>query len=527
MAGERRRMYDLIDHIVADAEQLRSEVDQAFPAPIDVPTVKVPVGESVQTAYDALEPTGGIIQLEVGTHLGELRIRERPPDAPWVTITSDSSEYPPVGSMITPEYLPALGVLQGVTKTTSPIRIQNKAHHVAFVNIGIGPPLTKSYSHVEMGGDKRNMLTPEDRPDGFLFDRCYIFGDPVLGGHRGITLNASNVTVSSCYIKDIFEPGRDSQAVSAWNGGQYLKIENCFLEGGAENVMFGGSDCASPEMACSDILISRCHLSKNYAWMSLASQPSIKCLFEIKSVKRLRMEHCLLECNWKRDWSTGVGVMLKACNQEGGEPTATCEDVVLENLVIRNVGSVFGIIGKNDSGQTSDWMRRVAIRNVLAYDINQTPYLGTGRGMPVANGVDDGIVIDHVTYHSNSHSWMNFYTDSGITASPGPLAFQNSMVCEGSYGYLSATNGIGFAALKKDWPHAQTVVTGNCFKAGSRSQGTLPPDNIRLSAADWEASLGPDHMVLPGSPANAVNTTDGTPPGASFTPPARVGTYSR
>ena len=531
MAGERVRMNALIDHIVADAELLRVEVDEAFPAPtpptVEVPTVNVAVGESVQAAYDTLAPTGGVIQLAPGTHVVTLRIRARAVDAPWVTFTSDTAEHPPVGSMITPDYLPALGVLQGEKPSLSPVKIDNQAHHVAFVNVGFGPPPTKSYPHVEMGGDKVAMPTPELRPNGFIFDRCFFWGDPVLGAHRGICMNAANVSVTGCYMQDIHEVGRDSQAISAWNGAQHIRIENCYLEAGAENIMFGGSDSATPEMTCSDILISRCHLRKNIDWMSLATQPSIKCLFEIKNVKRLRMEYCLLEQNWARDWPQGVAVMLKACNGQNIETWATCEDVTLEHLVIRDVGSIFGTIGKNDSGRVSDWMRRVTIRNVLAYDINQTPYLGTGRGMPVCNGAEEYFRLDHLTYHSNGHSWLDFRTDSGITASPGPLQFTNSVVAEGAYGYLSAKHGVGFAALAKDWPSSQTLVSGNVFKTGERSQGTLPPNNLRLSAADWDASLDPDHRVIPGSPAAAVITTDGTLPGADSTQLTRVGTYSR
>lgn len=514
MATDRARIDALLDAIVWNAEAVRTELDSVLlvpkPEPVPEYVVFVEVGDSVQAAYDSLLATGGVIRLAPGLHRGNLTLAARPPDATLITVTSDSENLPGVGQRIGPEYVEALGILQGVSASVAPVRILNQARHVAFVNVGIAPPVTKSYPHLDMGGDEAGMLTPGDRPDGFLFDRVYIYGDPVLGAHRGLSANASNVTLRNSYIKDVFEVGRDSQAVSAWNGCQNLVVDNCHLEGGAENIMFGGADSASPEMTCQDILIKNCTLQKVYtdAWKAA----SIKCLFEIKNVKRLRLERCLLQQNWRRDWATGVAIMLKACNGGSGETWATCEDVTIENVVIRSVGSVFGLIGKNDSGRLSDWMRRVRFRNVLAYDINVGPWLGTGRGCPVANGAEDAVVFDHITMHTNGHSWMDFRTDSGITASPGALKVTNSMLAESSYGYLSQANGVGMAALQKDWNG--TVLAGNVFKVGSRGQGTLPPDNLRLPAAAWDASIGLDHLVIPGSPAAAVPTTDGELPGA-------------
>ena len=131
----------------------------------------------------------------------------------------------------------------------------------------------------------------------------------------------------------------------------------------------------------------------------------------------------------------------------------------------------------------------------------------------MANGAEGGISWDHITMHTNQHSWMDFRIDSGITCSPGPLTVTNCMLAESSYGYFSEPHGIGFAAVAKDWPEGQTIA-GNVWKAGSRSQGTLPAHNLRLEAAAWDASIGVDHLVIPGSAAAAVATTDGELPGA-------------
>jgi len=523
--SERERMLALCDSIEANVEGLRAEIDGAFPVPPEpsLITVKVKPGDDVQAAYTSLLETGGIIKLAPGLHR-PVTFSERPTDAKQITFTSDSTNLPDETTRITPEYAPALGILQQTAATSHAVRAKNKSRNVAFVNVGIAPPATKSYAHVELGGDKANMPTPADRPSGFVFDRVYVYGDPVLGAHRGITLNAVDLIVRKSWFDDIFEVGRDSQAVSAWNGGQHILLDDCFFGAGAENIMFGGSDSATPEMTCADIIIRDCTLAKNFAWMSLAAQPSIKALFEIKNVKRLLMERCLLERNWARDWPDGVAIILKACNGQNIEEWATCEDVTLRDIIVRDVGSVLSMVGKNDSSRVSDWMRRVSISNLLAYDIDTGDYQGTGRGCPFQKGAEDCFVLDHITMHTNNHSWMNMDLDPAIAAqSPGTLVVTNSVLAEDDYGYYSADNGCGFPAATKDW--TATEITGNVFKIGERSQGTVPPNNLRLSAADWEASFDANHQILPGSPAAAVVTTDGTLPGAHFaTLPMRMAT---
>jgi hypothetical protein len=513
MAGERTRMLNLCDSIVASVDEMRKEIDAAWPLPPDpaLNVIKVALGESVQNALTSLLQTGGIIKLAPGKHNGELKFPERPEGSKLITFTSDSTNLPAPGQRMTPEYAEALGTIASVNTSTPTLFAQNKSRGFAFVNVGIGGPKTFSNTIIALGGDKNGMPTPDLRPDGFSFDRIFAYGDPVNGARRGLQPNAMNVQLINSYIKDCMNVGRDSQAVGAWNGCQNLLVKNCYLEGGAENVMFGGSDSASVEMTSQDIVIDGCTLAKVYndAWKAA----SIKCLLEVKNVKRLLVKNCLLENNWVRDWSTGVAMMLKACNGENIETWATCEDVTLENLIIRNVGSVFGIIGKNDSGRVSDWMRRVKIHNVLAYNINVAPWLGTGRGCEIANGAEDYFEMDHITYHTNAHSWMNFRTDSGITISPGRLVMKNSVVAESSYGYRSETYGMGFPNIPKDWT-GNNEVAGNVFKIGTRPQGTVPPNNLRLVPADWDASFNAKHGIIPGSPASAVPTTDGTLPGA-------------
>ncbi len=60
--------------------------------------------------------------------------------------------------------------------------------------------------------------------------------------------------------------GQDSQALSGYNGpGNYL-IENNYLEGATENVLFGGADPMIPNLVTGNITFRRNYLRKPLAW---------------------------------------------------------------------------------------------------------------------------------------------------------------------------------------------------------------------------------------------------------------------
>lgn len=508
-------MRDLFGALRSNFDDMVALFDTFFPVPQEQwdGTLRVRVGDDVQAAFDALLPTGGTLALQPGIHLVDLVVPERQVTDPLITVTSDASGLASPGQRITPDFLPGLGMLQNVNTSNNTIKGLNRSRNVAFVNMAISRQGDFSRAHVAIGGDRTETPTPSDLPSGWLFDRVYAFGDPLLGGHRGIQMHCDGLTVINSHISDMFEVGRDSQAVSSWNGGRNLLLENNYLEASGENVMFGGDESAAPEMTTQDVIMRRCQLAKNLAWMDLARQPTIKTLLEIKNGKRILADGCIFEKNWARDWPTGVALMIKACN--GSDPAArevwaTAEDVTIQDSLIRDVGSVFGLVGYGDAKRVSDRARRITLRNILAMRINQGDYKGTGHGCAIANP-PDGLTIDHLTMVKNSHSWMNTWFDQG--QAPGErLTYTNNVACNSSYGYQTPTNGLGVAAIAKDWQAA--TLAGNTFQAGSRSLGTLPPGNAVVSVADFDGSLDAQCRVKPGSVIAGIVTTDGLAPGA-------------
>jgi hypothetical protein len=521
------RIREILDSTVANFEELRKEIDAEFPPVPEPPpnggtTVKVKTGEDLNAAFRTLLTSGGTILMAPGLHQS-LDIPERAINAPLITLTTDTTNLPAPGKRIDPLFLPGLARI-GIVPRNHNVRINNKAHNIAFVGVAVDPPFHYSASQVEIGGDDSTMKTAADCPTDLLFDRLYCYGDPKTGSHRGISLNGRNIKIAGSYFKDIFEFSRDSQAVGGWHGTKNISIDNSFLEGGAENIMFGGGGTGAIDMAPEDVVIRNCTLSKNFEWMKIIGPqgqtgPTVKCLFEIKDLKRLRIVGCLFENNWARDWGTGVAIMLKACNQ-WNTPWSTCEDVEISNCIVRNMGSFVGLVASKDGGRPSGHMSNVKFSNILAYNIKQGPWTGTARMIAYSNP-PHGIVFDHITC-LNDYSIMTgervsdpanaFYSDKG-----SKFTMTNSIAFEGAYGFFIAGAGIGPGFIDHStlghW--LEKDVRGNVFGKGERPQMGIPATNGRIEPADIMASFDQQYRIKAGSAAAAAaQTTDGKMVGA-------------
>jgi hypothetical protein len=72
--------------------------------------------------------------------------------------------------------------------------------------------------------------------------------------------------VINSYVSDCKAVGQDSQAIGGFNGPGNYRIENNYLEGAAENVLFGGTDPKIPDLVTSNIVFRHNHLRKPLEW---------------------------------------------------------------------------------------------------------------------------------------------------------------------------------------------------------------------------------------------------------------------
>lgn len=501
------KIREYVEHIRQDCDAIDTELSNTEP-PDTGNEIHVQPGDDIQAAFDSLSNTGGVIKAKPGEYLTSIKLHPRPDNQKIIVFTTDTDSIPDEGMRISPDYLNDLAVLRSNDGLTEVFNALPGSGGVSFTGCAFGPQ-TKDRTVVSLGNDK--ISSASEMPCDIMFDRVFFYGDPELGQHRGIMAHANRVSILNCYFQDFHEAGRDSQCIAAWNGGRNLTIDNCYLEGSAENVMFGGAKAMSSEMIPQDIRITRNLFSKPLRWKDLQNQPSIKCLLEIKNVLRLHIEGNVFDGCWARDWPSGVAVVFKV--SPNGSHFTECQDVTFINNVIRNCGSVFSVVGSRDSGEPSGRMQNLRIENNLAYNIDEGgDYSGDGKNIPNANP-PLSFHVKHNTVKGNNHSFLYWWWDD-LQEVGEDLVITDNCFEHGKYG-ISGPDTSGIPALDLGWPNSYNV-TSNALRKHPDRTVKLPVGNSVIEQPDYDASFDPFHKVMPDSAVANVVTTDGKMIGANI-----------
>jgi hypothetical protein len=236
----------------------------ASATPADAATITVNAGGSLQTAINTAQP-GDTILLQAGaTFTGNFTLPAKSGTS-YITIRSAAadSSFPGPSSRIDPRYASLLPKIRSAN-TASALTTAAGAHHwrLQFLEFqansgGLGEIIRLGSSSATSAASQAHHI---------VIDRVYIHGDARLGIKRGIALNSGDTTIINSYISDVKTVGQDSQAICGWNGPGPYRIENNYLEAAGENVMFGGSTPAIPNLVPSNITLRRNHFTKNLAW---------------------------------------------------------------------------------------------------------------------------------------------------------------------------------------------------------------------------------------------------------------------
>jgi hypothetical protein len=226
-----------------------------------------------QAAIDAAS-YGDTILLRAGeTFVGHYRLRAKSGTG-LIVIRGDApaSELPGDGVRLVPSTRPdgntALSRLAriigrgGLYKTTPLLRTDPGAHGYVIQFVDFDGVSQLGYETlIQIGTD--TTATP---PTDITFDRVYVHGHRYKGQKRGMALQGKRLSVLNSYISDIKAIRTDSQAINSYNGAGPFTIENNYIEGASENVMFGGADPAVTNLVPSDIVLRRNHVFKPLAW---------------------------------------------------------------------------------------------------------------------------------------------------------------------------------------------------------------------------------------------------------------------
>jgi hypothetical protein len=400
-------------------------------------TIPVGKGGDLQAALKAAQP-GDVLVLEPGAVFQGNFSLPKKSGTEWIVVRSGAPDgtFPRPGTRVTPDIAPLMPKL--VSPNSNPaVYTEPGAHNYRFIGVEftIASSVKDVYSIVALGGEQ---TSDADTPRDLVLDRCYVHGQPQTMTRRGVLLNGASSAVIDSHVSEIHAAGADSQAILGYNGPGPFKIVNNFLEGAAENIMFGGADPKIQGLVPSDIEIRRNHLFKPLTWFPgdqtfAGVQWTVKNLLELKNAQRVLIEGNLLENN------SGPALLLTPRNQEGAAHWSVVQDVLFQSNMIKNTAT--GFVGQTtDDGRQSQPMKRIAIVNNL-WHVSRT-FFGMTSGR---RGVLEDLLIDHNTAAPCGYSAYFFEAD----IAPALIRFRltNNLVGFGSFGVQFPTADEGFAKV--------------------------------------------------------------------------------
>jgi hypothetical protein len=394
-------------------------------------TIAVAAGGDLQAAVRAAQP-GEVVTLEPGAVFRGNFSLPKKAGSGWIVIRSAAPDekLAPPGTRVTPTFAPAMPKI--VSQNDGPaVSTEPGAHHYRFIGIefSAAASVKSIYSIVAFGGDQ---VSDADTPSDLILDRCYVHGHPALTSFRGVLLNSASSAIIDSHISGIHAEGYDSQAVLGYNGPGPFKIVNNYLEGAAENIMFGGADPKIRGLVPSDIEIRRNHLFKPMSWQPGGSsfagiRWTVKNLLELKNGQRVIVEGNLLENNWG-----GAAVVLTPRNQDGTAPWSVVQDVLFRNNTVKNVAGGFSI-QTSDDVHPSQATKRIAVVNNLWLGLART-FFGMTSGPPGAPLHD--LLVDHNTAIPSGYS--TYYVEAA--SAPAMIRFRltNNLMGFGAFGVTFA-----------------------------------------------------------------------------------------
>lgn len=459
-----------------------------LPRPSAAATISVPAGGNLQAAIDAAKP-GDVIELAAGaTFDGPFTLRAKAGMSATSRITIRSvmsSGLPAAGVRITPAAAPLLANIRA-TRAGSAMRTESGAAYWTLMFLEFMPSVSTGGANlVDFGSAGTSQRTLSGVPHHLVIDRCYLHGDPSFGQRRGLALNSGDATVINSHFSDFKGVLQDTQAIMGWNGPGPFLIENNHLEAAGENIMFGGSDPAIPQLVPTGIKIRRNLITKKTQWMT--QNWTVKNLIEFKNAKDVVVEGNIIENNWAAG-QQGYSIVFSPRNQTNTAPWVIVENIVIQNNVIRHIAAAFNILGYDDI-YTSQQTQDITVRNNLLYDVSRAWELpghpSPGR-LAIIGAGPKNITFDHNTVDNNGSSTVYIYggkTPTGVQITGFELT--NNLLRHQSWCVFGDNIGEGTVALNYYTPGA--IVQHNTFAGASAKM--YPVGNDFPTVAQWLADF--------------------------------------
>lgn len=423
-------------------------------------TVVVKRGGNLQAAIESAR-YGDVIVLEAGaTYAGPIVLPFKDSSSEsdqYITITtSNLNGIPAENQRVNPQIH-----AQAMPKIVAPnssvaLATAERAHHYKFVGIEFSPAADSQYVYnlIDLGKSEYKSLS--QFPHHLIFDRCYVRSTGLNKARRGFGLNSGDTTIINSYISGFAGAEDETQGICGWNGPGPFRIVNNYIEGGGQNIMFGGADPAVPNLVPSDIEIRRNFLYKPAEWFGRAT---IKAVIELKNARNVVIDGNVLECGGL----TGAFV-LTVRNQSGTAPWSTLEDIAVTNNIVRHSSAGFSILG-SDNYNKSQQAKRIRIANNLLVDI-----VPDYSAVFMAGCCGDTITVEHNTVQQTG----NIMTCYGPPTSN--FTFRNNIVQYNSYGFYCPLEALSANSRGNVIADNSRVIAVHGFPAN------IPKDNLVMSS---------------------------------------------
>jgi hypothetical protein len=448
---------------------------------IDADNMTVNAGGDLQAAIYAAKP-GDTIFIQAGaTFTGSYTLPAKGGTA-YITIRSAAldSVLPGPGQRMTPAYASALPKIRATTSAAFRTAAGASYWKLQFLEI-LPSSSTGGADLVSFGSGGTSQSSLTNIPHHLVVDRVYLHGDPAYGQRRGVALNSGEAQIVNSYFADFKHATNDTQAICGWNGPGPFLIENNYLEGAAENIMFGGSDPYVPNLIPSNITIRRNLIAKPTAWMT--QNWNVKNLIELKNAANVVIDANTLEHSWLAS-QQGYAFAFTPRNQSNTAPWSQVRDVVVSNNVIRHVAAGILITGYDDLATTGQ-TQNITITNNLFYDVTKawtkTTTAALGRGIYLGAGPKN-ITITKNTMITTASALFIGGGKSPTGVQITGLVFNHNLIRAGQYPVYGNAQGEGTKGLNYYAPNFQ--FQGNVI--GKTSTAAYPPGADMVDMATLE-----------------------------------------
>lgn len=477
---------------------------------------------------------GDKIVLQAGTtYMGNFILPPRPGSVGvegWVSIVSSADANIPAGVRFRPTvhgaYAPIIASPNAspAIQTRVPGSNTNTGWYFRGIKFSRDPNHTNiNYAVVALGSGRDDGNVPPTIwqntlamvPEDFIFDACWSESLDSQNTFRAYEINAKKVAIVNCWVNDGHVTGSENQAIHGINTPGLILLQNNYIAGATQNIMFGGGDPGIPGLNPTDIVIRGNDIYKPLIYKT---QPpplaSVKETIEFKVGVRVLLENNIIEGCWTQG-QVGFCLGLKSVNQSGaggqlniGHVLAETGHVTIRRNLFRNFGTGPGVSGK-DPGTC-----------VLAHDIlfeenyfelmNVPQYDGTGDHLQLSNNVQNVKFRRNTFYRDPAyaagngsypiHAGIVFLGNGSVPQAANSvtnLTFTDNIIQLGQYGYYASGIAQGEAAITGTTSavNGAKVYTGN-YVIGASTSGYPNTTFVSTLAAAHAAGKGVPYTTI-------------------------------